>query len=506
MDVVVVGAGTAGCVVAARLSAAARHHVTLVEAGPDHPTPAELPVDVVDASRPTVDHDWGFTAEGDDGRPGTALPRARLVGGCSATNAVFFLRGWPADYDAWAAAGNPGWSYHDVLPILRGIEADADFGGPEHGGDGPVPVSRIAIEDLPPWPRDFHEAAVACGHRAVTDHNAPGTVGMGPLPRNVRGGTRMSTALTHLAPARGRLDVRADTTVDRIVHRGGQVRGVRLLEGDEVAADVVVLCAGTYGTPSVLLRSGIGPRADLEELGLRCAVALPGVGANLVDHPLVALDLPATPGQTGPAFPVLLSLRSTAASAETPPDLHLFPAGPFDDPGSRSGATFAILTGLLAPRSRGRVRLRSTDPEDPPRIDPAHLREPEDLVRMLAGLREARRIASTPPLADRLPGPEIHPGPAVDDDDALAGWLRRNVGSYHHPVGTCAMGRDPASGAVVDRHGAVHGLENLYVADASVMPTIPSANTNLTTVVIAERLAGHLVDHLEEDLPGRSAP
>ena len=487
MDVVVVGAGTAGCVVAARLSAAVDHRVTLFEAGPDH-TEAELPADVADASRPTVGHDWGFTAEDDGQRGETPLPRAKLVGGCSATNAVFFLRGWPHDYDAWAAAGNPGWGYEELLPVLRAIETDADFAGPEHGADGPVPVSRIATDDLPPWPRAFLDAAVAGGHRAVGDHNALGAVGVGPLPRNVSDGTRMSTALTHLAPARGRLEVRAGATVDRIVHRSGRVGGVRLLDGDELAADVVVLCSGTYGTPGILLRSGIGPGAELERLGLRCAVELPGVGANLVDHPLVAIDLPATPGHTGPAFPVLLSMRSSAAVAD-PPDLHLFPAGPFDDPTAPSGATFAILTGLLAPRSRGSVRLRSADPSDPPRIDPAHLREPEDLLRMLAGLREARRIAATPPLAELLPGPEVHPGAAVDDDAGLADWLRRHVGSYHHPVGTCAMGTDPTSGAVVDHDGAVHGMANLRVADASVMPTIPSANTNLTTIVVAERLA-----------------
>ncbi|HEY2191769.1 MAG TPA: GMC oxidoreductase [Actinomycetospora sp.] len=486
MDVVVVGAGAAGCVVAARISATA--NLTLLEAGPDYVSEAELPADVADASRPTVAHDWGFTAEDDGRRTETALPRGKLVGGCSATNAVFFLRGWPQDYDAWAAAGNPGWGYDDLLPVLRAIETDVDFAGPEHGADGPVPVSRVATDDLPPWPRAFLDAAVALGHRAVGDHNAIGAVGVGSLPRNVRDGRRMSTALTHLAPARGRVEVRAGATVDRVVHQRGQVRGVRLLDGEELAANVVVLCAGTYGTPGVLLRSGIGPGAELERLGLRCAVELPGVGANLVDHPLVAIDLPATPGHTGPAFPVLLTLRSSAAP-EDPPDLHLFPAGPFDDPASPSGAMFAILTGLLAPRSRGSVRLRSIDPTESPCIDPAHLREPEDLLRMLAGLREARRIAATPALAELLPGPEVHPGPGIGDDAGLADWLRGHVGSYHHPVGTCAMGTDPASGAVVDHDGSVHGIANLYVADASVMPTIPSANTNLTIIVVAERLA-----------------
>jgi choline dehydrogenase len=492
-DVVVVGAGSAGCVLAARLSARPDRRVTLVEAGPDYPSVADLPADIADGSGPTLSHDWNLTAEPDGPRASIALPRARLVGGCSATNGGFWMRGWPADYDAWAAAGNPGWTAEDLLPVFRAVEADMDFTDEWHGSDGPIPVQRTRPEDVDDYPKAFAASALTCGHLPVDDHNHPHSVGVGPLPRNVRDGTRMSTALTHLAPARARrnLEICADTLVDRVEVSGGRVRGVRLHDGQVLEASTVILSAGAYGSPAILLRSGIGPAAELRAFDLPVVADLPGVGANLVDHPLVAVDLPAaSPRRRGPAFQVMLTMRSTLAATE-PPDLHLFLAGPFDDASTPSGAVFGIVTGLLRPRSRGTLRLRSTNPADPPGIDVAYLRHPDDITRMVEATLAARRISRTPPLADLVAGPEINPGDSIGDDDAegLARSIRARVGPYHHPVGTCAMGPDPAAGAVVDARGAVHGIDRLFVADASVMPTIPSANTNLPTIVVAERIA-----------------
>jgi choline dehydrogenase len=491
--VIVVGGGSAGCVLAARMSADKRRRVLLAEAGPDYPAIADLPGDIADESVPAMSHDWGFTSEPDESGRSVPLPRGRLIGGCSATNACFALRGWPQDYDGWAAWGNSGWSFADLLPVFCAVESDADFGGDWHGRGGPVPVRRAPAGELSPLQRAFAEAAAAVGHPLADDHNRPGTVGVGPGPRNVRDGVRMSTALTHLAAARGRpnLTIRADTMVDRVEVRGTTVRGIRLAGGEIVDSDTVVLAAGSYASPAVLLRSGIGPAAALRDIGIEVVADLPGVGENLIDHPLAAVDLPTSGGYAGPRFQQVLTLRSSRAATGGPPDLHIFAAGPFDNPAIPASGVFGLVTGLLSIRSRGAVRLRSADPADPPRIDIAHLRHPEDMARMIEATLHARRLSRTPPLAGFVTGAELAPGPAISDDDTagLTRSIRARVGSYHHPVGTCAMGPSPSDGAVVDSRGAVHGISGLWVADASVMPAIPAANTNLPTIVVAERIA-----------------
>jgi choline dehydrogenase len=484
-------------VLASRLSEDSERTVLLLEAGPDHADVTALPADVRDAAQPTVEHDWGYNADEELDR-GMAIPRARIMGGCSATNACFAQRGAPQDYDGWVALGNPGWSFADVLDDFRRLESDADFDGRWHGSHGPIPVRRHPRSELNAVQAGFLDGAAAVGHRSVEDHNEPGVVGVGPSPRTARDGMRMSTAITYLALARGRpnLTIQPDTMVGSVESKGTRAVGIRLLDGALVEADRVVLAAGAYASPAILARSGIGPVEELQRLGIPPVLDLPGVGANLSDHALLSVELPTRPSPGPSRFGVHATLHSTVADADGPPDLMLFTAGPFDvDPQQvPGGAAFGIVVGLMAPRSRGWVRLRSSDPNDPPRIHFGHLSAPEDLEAMLDGLTEARRIAASDPVASIVTGAELSPGPQAPPGDlrALAAWASSSVSTFHHPAGTCAMGEEPDSGAVTDTEGSVHGIAGLTVADASIMPVVPTGTPNLPIVMVAEHIARQL--------------
>jgi choline dehydrogenase len=493
-DVIVVGGGSARCVLAARLSEDADRKVLLVEAGPDYPVITQLPPDVLDSSQPTVEHDWGYVADTLLDRA-MSTPRARIMGGCSATNACFAQRGVPEDYDHWEAIGNSGWRFAEVLEDFRRLEDDTDFSDQWHGSDGPIPIRRHPRHELNAVQAAFLEGAVESGHPFVEDHNRPGAVGVGVSPRNAKDGLRMSTAITYLAAARSRsnLTIRPDTMVASIEFAGSRAKGIRLLDGSTIEADRIVIAAGTYASPGILTRSGIGPVAELERLGVEPVIDLPGVGANLSDHAMLSIDLPTMPSMSPSRFGVNATLRSRTADSVGPPDLMMFTAGPFDVDSTelRSGAVFGIVVGLMAPRSRGWVRLASADPLEAPGIHLGHLTEPEDLEAILDGLEEARQIARSGPVNAIIAGEELSPGSVapMGDRHALAAWARNSVTTFHHPVGTCAMGTDPETGAVTDARGSVHGVEGLTVADASIMPTVPTGTPNLPTIMIAEHLA-----------------
>jgi len=482
-DVVVVGGGAAGCVVAARL-AETGSSVTLLEAGPD--LRADPPADLSDGWTMTGDFDWGYTSEPNSFGTVRKVRRLKLLGGTSSLTR-FALRGAPGDYDEWEALGNPGWGWEDVLPALVGIEADADFGDePWHGSSGPIPVDRYRDLDQTELLAVAVDALQRAGFPSVDDHNRPGAVGVGRMPMSSSRGVRMTTAAAYL-PVGGtppNLAIRPDSQVAAVALDGARATGVRLIDGTIVPADLVVLCGGTYGSPPILLRSGVGPAEHLRRVGIQVRLDLPGVGVNLADYPAILVDYGYRgPARASPQLHAVGTFHSAAASSAGPPDLMFWLTDPEvpDDP-----PQFAVDVLLLKPSSRGSVRLRSDDPLDPPVIDLPNLREPSDVERLAEAYRLAtevgqdealRRLCSDPPTA----------APAALDE--LFDLVRREARSIPHVVGTCAMGPSPEAGAVVDGSGRVHGTEGLYVVDASIMPTVPSGFTHLPTIMIAERLS-----------------
>ena len=489
-DVVVVGGGSAGCVLAARLSEDPDRSVCLIEAGPDYGPYAEgrWPNDLLDAHQLAVSHDWGI--EG-----GWPSWRAKVLGGCSAHNGCFIVWGAPADYDEWAQAGNPGWSHEALEPCRRRcLQA--------------LRVRPSRVEDLEPLSRAGLDGAVELGLPPLGDFDDPqAAAGAAAIGVNAVGAVRWNAAFAYLDPARGRpnLTIMADTLVDRLHLEGSRVAGVVVrVDGRvlEVAADRVVLAAGAYGTPALLLRSGLGPAEELAAASIEVRADLPGVGRNLVDHPSLdvwfrpsagLLEATAAHYAAGPDRAQSV-IRAQSRHCEVDrSDLHVVigveEAEP-DEPPFGSGERLAdFFVCALKPESRGRVRIRSADPEALPEVEHGFLTDPggRDLSVLLDGVRLARRLASTTALSG-LCEVELAPGPALDDGE-LEAYARRWVGGYWHPVGTCRMGPETDADAVVDHDGRVHGFANLFVADASVMPTIPRANTHLPVLAVAERIA-----------------
>jgi len=482
-DVVVVGAGTAGCPLAARLADAGRR-VLLLEAGADHP--GGFPDVLRDAATmgaavPGAPQNWDLPVLLADGTP-TRVPRGRVVGGSSALYAGSFLRGTPEDFDGWAADGNDLWSYERVLPVFRRLEADRDFGdSPLHGGSGPMPVARPP--DAHPLAAAFGAAAAALGFPAEPDKNAGGPPGYGPVPLGVADGVRVNTAMAYLSPRRGRpeLTVRGGVLVHRVLVERGRAVGVET-DGGVFRAGEVVLSAGAVGSAHLLLRSGIGPAADLRAAGIPVLADLP-VGRGCTDHPLVYL--PWRPARPLPAAPGALPLHGALHTA----DLELLPWWvPFGrvmgtDPDDRE---ISVGVGLMRPDSRGRLGL---DHAGAPLVEYRYLTEDGDRTRLRSGVRLAVELLRTPPLAGLVAATAGPGDDALADDRALDGWIRAHLTTAVHLSGTARMGPDGDPGAVVDQHLRVRGIDGLRVVDTSVLPRVTSRGPAATAVMLGERAA-----------------
>jgi choline dehydrogenase len=503
-DHIIVGGGTAGCILAARLSEDPKRSVLLLEAGSEFPDFQELPDSLkygwgmlnLEARKAGAPFNWSFTGKATPQQPDPMpVPRGKAMGGTSAINGQTFIRGAPEDFDTWASWGNEGWSYLDCLPYFRKLESDADYSGDFHGTEGPVPVRRHHRETWPPAQEAFYQACLAAGYPDFPDVHEPDSTGVSLRAENNVDGVRMSMALAYLDPNRSRLNltVKAGVQVLKIIIEGQRTTGLEVESGGErftVEGDEIILCAGAVASPHLLMLSGIGPADHLGEFGIPVVVDSPGVGQNMRDHPNVTVKFSVKEGTyNDPNGMRALRLRFSATGSKTPNDMILSPASMNTVIAEGDDPSHTINCGLYLAVGKGELRLTSADPHAYPSMDYHYLEDPWDRERLREAVRKCVGLLNDPAYAEVIDERKAPEDADLVSDQTLDDWLLRNVSSSFHISGTCKMGPDSDPEAVVDGRLKVRGVEGLRVVDASVMPDVVRANTNVTTMMIAERAA-----------------